>query len=124
MCQTCSCKLNKVQLTSIKDKVTLAMRWYNPKGKKICACDVLDGEEQAKTVQLDEGYYLFLDIWNSPAYWAMRKRDAFSIIRQFKFPSIFITQSVAETNRKDLLKYLCKTVHNKEYTSEEIDAKD
>ena len=38
-------KLKKVQMKSIKDKVTLAMRWYNPKGKKICACDVLDDEE-------------------------------------------------------------------------------
>ena len=27
-------KLKKVQMKSIKDKVTLAMRWYNPKGKK------------------------------------------------------------------------------------------
>ena len=27
-------KLKKVQMKSIKDKVTLAMRLYNPKGKK------------------------------------------------------------------------------------------
>ena len=38
-------KLKKVQMNSIKDKVTLAMRQYNPKGKKICTCDVLDNEE-------------------------------------------------------------------------------
>ena len=38
-------KLKKVQMKSIKDKVTLAMRQYNPKGKKIHACDVLDDEE-------------------------------------------------------------------------------
>ena len=45
MCQTCSARLKKVQMKSIKDKMTLAMRLYNPKGKKICACDVLDDEE-------------------------------------------------------------------------------
>ena len=67
-------------MKSIKDEVTLAMRWYNPKGKKI-ACDVLDDEEQAKIVWLDEGYYIFLDIRKSPAYLAMRKRDAFAMIR-------------------------------------------
>ena len=55
-------RLKKVQMKSIKDKVTLAMRQYNPKGKKIHACDVLDDEEQAKIVQLDEGYYIFRDI--------------------------------------------------------------
>ena len=60
-------------MKSIKDKVTLAMRWYNPKGKKMHACDVLDVEEQAKIVWLDEGYYIFWDMWNSPAYLAMRK---------------------------------------------------
>ena len=54
----------------------------------------------------------------------MRKRDAFAMIRQLGFPSIFITQSVAETKQKDLLKCLGKTVHNKEYTSEEIDTMD
>ena len=46
------------------------------------------------------------------------------MIRQLGFPSIFITQSVAETKWKDLLRCLGKTVHNKEYTSEEIDAMD
>ena len=54
----------------------------------------------------------------------VRKRDAFAMIRQLGFPSIFITQSVAETKWKDLLKCLGKTVHTKEYTSEEIDAMD
>ena len=61
---------------------------------------------------------------NSPAYLGMRKRDAFAMIRQLGFPSIFITQSVAETKRKDLLKCLGKTVHNKEYTCDKIDAMD
>ena len=54
----------------------------------------------------------------------MRRRDAFAIIRQLGFPSIFIIQSVAETKWKDLLKCLGKTVHNKEYTSKEIDVMD
>ena len=54
----------------------------------------------------------------------MRKRDAFAMIRQLGFPSIFITQSVAETKWKDLLKCLGKTVHNKEYTYEEIETMD
>ena len=54
----------------------------------------------------------------------MRKRDAFAMIRQLGFPSIFITQSVAKAKWKDLLKCLGKTVHNKEYTSEEIDTMD
>ena len=67
-------KLKKVQIKSIKDKVTLAMRQYNLKGKKTCACDVLDDEVLAKIGWLDEGCYIFWDIENSPAYLAMRKR--------------------------------------------------
>ena len=43
-------------------KVTLAMRQYNPKGKKICVCDALDDEERAKILQLDEAYYILRDI--------------------------------------------------------------
>ena len=54
----------------------------------------------------------------------MRKRDAFATTRQLGFPSIFIIQSVAETEWKDLLKCLGKAVQNKEYTSEEIDTMD
>ena len=38
-------KLKKGQMKSIKDEVTPAVRQCNPKGKKICACDVLDDEE-------------------------------------------------------------------------------
>ena len=73
---------------------------------------------------MDEGYYIFWDIQNSPAYLAMREIDAFAIIRQLGFLSIFIRQSVAETKWKDLLKCLGTTVHNKEYTSKEIDTMD
>ena len=73
---------------------------------------------------LDEGYYIFWNIQNSPAYLAMRKSDALSMTRQLGFPSVFITQSVAETKWKDLLTCLGKTVPNKEYTFEEIDAMD
>ena len=54
----------------------------------------------------------------------MRKRDAFAMIRQLGFPSIIITESVAETKWKDLLKFLGKTIHNKEYSYEEIDTMD
>ena len=33
-----------------------------------------------KIVGLDERYYIFRDIRNSPAYLAMRKKDAFAMI--------------------------------------------
>ena len=46
------------------------------------------------------------------------------MIRQLGLPSIFITQPVAETKWKDLLRCLGKTVHNNKYTSGEIDAMD
>ena len=48
-------------------------------GKDIHAHDVLDDDERAKIVRLNEGYYIFKDIRNYPAYLAMKKTEAFAM---------------------------------------------
>ena len=85
---------------------------------------VLDDEERAKIVWLDEGYYIFRDIRNSPAYLAKKRKEAFAMIRQIGFPSVFISQSAAETKWPELLKALGQTVDNRTYTDEEIGSMD
>ena len=90
------------------------------KGKDICAHDVLDDNERAKIVRLNEGYYIFKDICNSPAYLAKKKKEAFAMIRQLKIPALFISQSAAETKWPELLRALGQTVDNKTYTDTEI----
>ena len=69
---------------------------------------------------MDEGYYIFRDICNSPAYLAKKRREAFALIRQLGFPSVFISQSAAETKWPELLKALGKTIDGKAYSDKEI----
>ena len=83
-------KLKKVQMKSVMAKRSLLMRRCKTKGLKIAVRQVLDDQERAKIVRLDEGYYIFRDICSSPAYLAKKRREAFAMIRQLGFPSVFI----------------------------------
>ena len=113
-------KFKKIQMKSVMAKKSLLMRRCKRKGKDICARDVLDDDERAKIVRLNEGYYIFKDIHNSPAYLAKKKKEAFAMIRQLKTPALFISQSAAETKWPELLRALGQTVDNKTYTDTEI----
>ena len=95
-------KLKKVQMKHVLDRVSLAMR--RVKGKGVRAKNILDDESRAKIVRLDEGYYIFRNLRNSPAYLEKRKKDAFAMIRQIGFPSLFISMSAAETKWPELLR--------------------
>ena len=79
--------------------------------------DILDDTERQKLINPDEGYYIFKTIRNSPAYLNKRKKDAFVVIRQLGFPSLFISQSYAETKWPELLRSLGQVVDNKTYTN-------
>ena len=57
----------KIQMKSVMAKKSLLMHRCKRKGKDICARDFLDDDERAKIVRLNEGYYIFKDIRNSPA---------------------------------------------------------
>ena len=65
--------------------------------------DVLTDEERKLLVNLDEGFYILRTLQNSPAYLDKRKKDAFAMIRQLGFPSLFINMSAAETKWPELL---------------------
>ena len=66
-------KLKRVQMKSVMAKRSLLMRRCKTKGLKIAVRQVLDDQERAKIVHLDEGYYIFRDIHNSPAYLAKKE---------------------------------------------------
>ena len=100
----------------IMAKKSLLIHRCKRKGKDICAHDILDDDERAKIVRLNEGYYIFKDIRNSPAYLAKKKKEAFAMIHQLKIPALFISQSAVETKWPELLRALGQTVHNKTYT--------
>ena len=84
--------------------------------------DILNDTERQKLVNLDEGYYIFRTIRNSPAYLEKRKKDAFAMIQQHGFPSLLISQSCAETKWPELLRSLGQLLDNKTYNDEEIES--
>ena len=113
-------KLKKLQLSQISGKINLVMRKCQTKGNKIMVKDVLDQEKLDHLVRLDEGYYIFRSIRNSPAYFESRKKDVFAMIRQLGLPTWFMSLSSADSKWIDLLQILGKLVDQKMYTKEDI----
>ena len=96
-------KLKKLQMKQVLDKVRLAVHQCKTKEKKFKVKNILDNVERQKLVNLDEGFYIFRTICNSPAYLEKCKKDAFAMMRQLGFPSLFISQSAVETKWPELL---------------------
>ena len=117
-------KVKRLQIKQVCDKVTLALQCFKTKGKKLKVKDILDDTERQKLINLDEGYYIFRTIRNSPAYLEKRKKDAFAMFRQLGCPSLFMSQSCAETKWPELLRALGQLVDNKTYTDQEIESMD
>ena len=67
-------KHKKLQMKQISDKVNLAIRQCKNKGKKITAAEARDSTYLDKLVKLDEGYYIFRQLRNSPAYLEAKKK--------------------------------------------------
>ena len=80
-------KHKKLQMKQISDKVNLAVRRCKKRGQKITAAEARDSSYVDKLVNLDEGYYIFRQLRNSPAYLETRKKDIFAMIRQLSLPT-------------------------------------
>ncbi|XP_061190534.1 uncharacterized protein LOC133198460 [Saccostrea echinata] len=113
-------KLKKIQIKQVGDKVNLALRRCKSDGKKITAEQVLNPASAEKIVRLNEGYYIFRTLRNSPAYLSSKKKDVFAMIRQLGLPTWFISLSSADTRWQDLLKTLA-TLDGKTLSQEELD---
>ena len=114
-------KHKKLQMKQISDKVNLAVRRCKKRGKKITAAEARDSNYLNKLVNLDEGYYIFRQLRNSPAYLETRKKDIFAMIRQLSLPTWFMSLSAADTRWTDLLKMLAKLNDGIEYSEEELE---
>ena len=113
-------KHKKLQMKQISDKVNLAVRRYKGKEKKITAAEARNSEYLDKLVKLDEGYYIFRQLRNSPAYLQSRKKHIFAMIRQLSLPTWFMSLSAADTRWTDLLKMLAKLNNGVDYTDKDI----
>ena len=116
-----SFKHKKLQMKQISDKVNLAVRRCKGNEKKITAAEARNSEYLDKLVNLDEGYYIFRQLRNSPAYLQSRKKDIFAMIRQLSLPTWFMSLSAADTRWTDLLKMLAKLNNGVSYTDKDIE---
>ena len=114
-------KHKKLQMKQISDKVNLAVRRCKNKGKIITVAEARDSRYLDKLVQLDEGYYIFRQLRNSPAYLEARKKDIFAMIRQLSLPTWLMSLSAADTRWTDLLRMLARLNDDIEYSEEEIE---
>ena len=117
-------KLKKVQLKQVSNKVNLVMRRCQKKGQKVTAAQALDPSTLDHLVRLDEGYFIFRSMRNTPQYFEDRKKAIFAMIRQLGLPTWFMSLSAADTRWKDLLIILGQFVDHKTYTSDEIEEMD
>ena len=72
-------------------------------------------------VNLDEGYYIFRQLRNPPAYLETRKKEIFAMIRQLSLPTWFMSLSAADTRWTDLLRILAKLNDGNEYSEKELE---
>ena len=114
-------KHKKLQMKQISDKVNLAVRRCKKRGQKITAAEARDSNFVDKLVNLDEGYYIFRQLRNSPAYLEMRKKVIFAMIRQLSLPTWFMSLSAADTRWTDLLKMLATLNDGIEYSETELE---
>ncbi|XP_061170324.1 uncharacterized protein LOC133179634 [Saccostrea echinata] len=114
-------KLKKIQMKQVTDKCNLALRKCKTKGKSMTANEMKNLENVSNLIRHNEGFFVFRQLRNSPAYLETRKKDVFAMIRQLGLPTWFISLSAADTRWNDLIRALGVLNDGKEYTDEEID---
>ena len=103
-------------MKQISDKVNLAVRRCAKRGQNITAAEARDSHYLDKLVNHDEGYYIFRQLRNLPAYLETCKKDMFAMIKQLSFPTWFMSLSAADNRWTDLLKMLAKRNDGIEYS--------
>ena len=116
-------KSKKLQIKQVAEKGILAMKRVQTKGNAYTAGEILDTAKQTAITNLDEGYYIFRTIRNSPPYLDMCKKEIMAMIRQLGLPTWFISLSAADTKWHDLIVMLGKLNEKKDYTNDLLDGK-
>ena len=98
----------------------MAVRRGQFESKNLTARQVRDSYYVEEMIRKDEGYYIFKQLRNSPAYLETRKKDVFAMIRQLGLPTWFMSLSSADTRWSDLLNMLSALNYCTELSVEEI----
>ena len=113
-------KYKKYQLDFIKGQADFAMRFVRQE-KKYTASEVLNDDDRINIATIDNGFFFYKNLRNSPQFLHQKKRELFATIRQLGIPTFFVSLSAADTRWKELLQCLGKIVDKKTYTLEEIE---
>ena len=116
-------KAKKLQIKQVAEKGILAIKRVQTKGNTYTAGQILDTARQIAITNLDEGYYIFRTIRNSPPYLDMCKKEIMAMIRQLGLPTWFVSLSAADTKWHDLIVMLGKLNENKDYTNDLLEDK-
>ena len=116
-------KAKKLQIKQVAEKGILAIKRVQTKGNTYTAGQILDTARQIAITNLDEGYYIFRTIRNSPPYLDMCKKEIMAMIRQLGLPTWFVSLSAADTKWHDLIVMLGKLNENKDYTNDLLEGK-
>ncbi len=113
-------KYKSLQIDGVENVVGISMR--KVKGKKQpTAGELRRPEGREKLINQNEGCSLFSRMRNTPPYYGHKKKNLLAVVRQEGMPSLFFTQSCADTRWPELLKVLGKLIDDKDYTDEEIE---
>jgi len=88
--------------------------------RNLRASDVLERSRIIESyMKTEDAKRIFRTIRPSPAYWAIKKKDLFAMIRQLGAPSFFLTLSPAEIDWPELLVLLMQILEKKIITEQE-----
>lgn len=112
----------KYQSKFISNKQSFALKLL--KNKQYKCSDVRDIESLKKISGINDGFYFYNKLRNSPMYLDLRKRELMAVIRQRGIPTWFLSLSSADLHWPELLKTLYKINNHTSLTDEDIDSLD
>lgn len=114
-------KYKKYQIQFIYKNASFSMR-YVKDGQQYTVADVISDERRQAISSLDNGFFQYRQLRNSPQYLQNKKKELFAMVRQMGIPTFFISLSCADTHWVGLIQSLGRIVDHKEYSEEQINS--
>ena len=104
----------RLELDRLVSAVNICLRKVKSKSAHHYTAGMLqDANSVESLVKSDDAFKVLKCLRCSSAYWQARKKELMAMIRQIGLPSIFFTNSAAESRWEELHKILYKTAYGK-----------
>ena len=113
-------KYKRYQLHYIQTQADFAMRFVK-QNKKYTVGEVLNDSDRTNIATVDNGFFFYKKLRNSPQFLQQKKRELLATIRQLGIPTFFVSLSAADTRWQVLLQTLGEIVDQKVYSVEEVE---